>query len=47
VPLSGLANLTERATLLGGTCTITPRAGGGTLIEWTVPAEFDAEGRSS
>ena len=36
----------ERATLLGGTCTIGPRTGGGTRIEWAVPAEFDTEGRS-
>lgn len=47
VPLSGLANMAERAQLLGGTCTITPRAGGGTRIEWAVPATFGAEGRSS
>jgi signal transduction histidine kinase len=47
VPLSGLANLTERATLLDGTCTIAQRTGGGTRITWAVPAEFGAEGRSS
>lgn len=46
VPLSGLANMAERAQLLGGTCTIAPRAGGGTRIEWAAPAAFGAEGRS-
>lgn len=47
VPLSGLANMTERARLLGGTCTIADRPGGGTRIEWAVPAAFGTEGRSS
>ena len=46
VPLSGLANIAERAQLLGGTCTIAPRPGGGTRIEWAAPAAFGAEGRS-
>jgi signal transduction histidine kinase len=45
-PLSGLANIADRAQLLGGSCTIAPRAGGGTRIEWAVPAAFGAEGRS-
>jgi signal transduction histidine kinase len=33
----GLANLRERAEQLGGTFTTTPRAGGGTVLAWTVP----------
>lgn len=43
VPLSGLANMTERAQLRGGTCTIAPRAGGGTRVSWSVPAAIDQE----
>ncbi len=34
---SGLANLTERATLLGGTMRAGPAEGGGTELEWRVP----------
>jgi signal transduction histidine kinase len=34
---SGLANLVERAQLLGGTCTILAAADGGTEITWRVP----------
>ena len=45
-PLSGLANMAERAQLLGGTCAIVPRSGGGTRIEWAVPSAVGAEGRS-
>ncbi|HYI51244.1 MAG TPA: GAF domain-containing protein [Microbacterium sp.] len=41
VPLSGLANMAERAQLRGGTCTIGPRAGGGTRVVWAVPASID------
>lgn len=41
--LSGVANVCERAQLRGGTCTITPRIGGGSRIEWSVPALGDQE----
>jgi signal transduction histidine kinase len=34
---SGLANLVERAQLLGGTCTVLGPADGGTEIAWRVP----------
>jgi signal transduction histidine kinase len=37
---SGLANISERAQLLGGTLTISPAdaaAGTGTILEWRVP----------
>jgi two-component system, NarL family, sensor histidine kinase DevS len=34
---SGLANMRARATELGGTCAITDRPGGGTVVEWVVP----------
>ena len=43
--LSGLANVTERAQLLGGTCTISAGAGGGTRVEWSVPADYRGGGR--
>lgn len=43
VPLSGLANMAERAQLRGGTCTVGPRAGGGTRVVWSVPASADDE----
>lgn len=46
VHMSGLANMTERAQLLGGTCTIAARSGGGTRVSWSVPAAVDAEGRA-
>ena len=37
-PGSGLRNMTERATALGGTCAISrASAAGGTRIEWRVP----------
>lgn len=36
---SGLANLAERAEALGGTLTVTNRAGGGTHLVWRVPAD--------
>lgn len=47
VPLSGLANMTERAQLRGGTCTIEPRAGGGTRVAWSAPASIDQRTESS
>ena len=34
---SGLANLTDRAALLGGTMRAEPAEGGGTELEWRVP----------
>jgi len=33
---SGLSNLRERARMFEGTCEISPRAGGGTQLEWKV-----------
>ena len=37
-PRSGLANVEERAALRRGECRIASRTGGGTRIEWRVPA---------
>ncbi|TMR06873.1 GAF domain-containing sensor histidine kinase [Actinomadura soli] len=34
---SGLRNIDERATALGGSCTAEPRPGGGTTLTWCVP----------
>jgi signal transduction histidine kinase len=34
---SGLLNLAERATRYGGSCTMTPRTGGGSVLSWRVP----------
>jgi signal transduction histidine kinase len=34
---SGLANMSRRAELLGGTCEITSTREGGTTVQWTVP----------
>ena len=45
--LSGLANLTERAQLRGGMCTITSGTGTGTRIEWSVPAADGPESEDS
>jgi signal transduction histidine kinase/ligand-binding sensor domain-containing protein len=36
-PSAGLDNLRERAADLGGSCTVRPRAGGGTIVEIDVP----------
>ncbi|MGZ8804464.1 MAG: GAF domain-containing sensor histidine kinase, partial [Microbacterium sp.] len=47
VPLSGLANMSERAQLRRGACTISPRAGGGTRVAWSVPVVAVPEGPSS
>ncbi len=33
----GLTNMMNRAQVLGGSCEITPRPEGGTIVEWTVP----------
>lgn len=41
---SGLANLVDRATVLGGTCRITSAPGAGTRIEWSVPARSEEAG---
>jgi signal transduction histidine kinase len=35
---SGVRNMTDRAASLGGTCSVTRRDGGGTEVEWRVPA---------
>jgi two-component system sensor histidine kinase DevS len=35
---NGIRNLTERATRLGGTCRLSSRPDGGTVLEWQVPA---------
>ena len=43
---SGLANLTERAELLGGTLRAAPADGGGTELEWRVPVPGPAAGNS-
>jgi PAS domain S-box-containing protein len=34
---SGIANITERAEALGGTCVVKPADPGGTVLEWRVP----------
>jgi signal transduction histidine kinase len=34
---SGLRNIRQRAEALGGSCSVGPRQGGGTLVEWRVP----------
>ena len=34
---SGLRNIRERATKLGGTCTVESTSGDGTTVSWTVP----------
>jgi signal transduction histidine kinase len=36
---SGLRNMRDRAAALGGSCVIRPRAEGGTLVEWRIPAK--------
>jgi len=36
-PGFGLTNMMNRAQVLGGSCDITERDGGGTTVEWTVP----------
>ena len=36
-PGFGLTNMMNRAQVLGGSCDITPRDGGGTVVEWKVP----------
>ncbi|MGD9702805.1 MAG: PAS domain-containing sensor histidine kinase [Acidimicrobiia bacterium] len=34
---NGIANMQARAIELGGSCTISARSGGGTVVEWVVP----------
>lgn len=41
-PRSGLANMEQRAALLGGTFTVGPGEQGGTELHWTVPLEARA-----
>ncbi len=36
-PGHGLANMDQRAARLGGGCDVSPRSGGGTVVEWRVP----------
>jgi signal transduction histidine kinase len=36
---SGLANMAERAVMLGGTMRADPAEGGGTILEWRVPVQ--------
>jgi PAS domain S-box-containing protein len=36
-PGFGLTNMMNRAQVLGGSCEITPREGGGTIVDWKVP----------
>jgi signal transduction histidine kinase len=35
----GLRNVQRRAASLGGACTFRARSGGGTVVEWRVPAD--------
>jgi signal transduction histidine kinase len=41
---NGLRNLTRRAQLLGGVCRFLPRDGGGTVMQWRVPADSSGAG---
>ena len=36
----GLGNIAERAAALGGACTLSTPTGGGTSVEWRVPATY-------
>ena len=40
----GLRNLERRAQLLGGHCRFLPREGGGTVVQWRVPADSSGAG---
>jgi signal transduction histidine kinase len=44
---SGLRNMRERATSLGGTCTIRSGPGTGTELVWTVPLVVGSSGRAA
>jgi signal transduction histidine kinase len=37
VPTSGIRNMQERAVELGGTCEVSPRPEGGTVLRWAAP----------
>ncbi len=39
---SGIRNLSERATMLGGGCRVAARPDGGTMLEWYVPTPRSA-----
>jgi signal transduction histidine kinase len=43
----GLANMAERARLLGGDATISARSTGGSLLVWRVPVRVAAEAKGS
>jgi PAS domain S-box-containing protein len=46
-PGTGLAGMRQRATLLGGGCSVQPRDGGGTLVTcWVPPPEFVGRGKA-
>lgn len=38
-PGNGMKNMENRAQTLGGTFSVSPRAAGGTVVEWSVPVE--------
>jgi PAS domain S-box-containing protein len=40
---NGLANIAERAAALGGSCVVKPADGGGTVLEWRVPAHSELD----
>jgi signal transduction histidine kinase len=40
---NGLANIAERAAELGGSCVVKPAEGGGTFLEWRVPAHREPD----
>ena len=44
---NGIRNLTERAAKLGGTCRVSSRPDGGTVLEWQVPAPWVSQEQST
>ena len=42
-PGHGLTNMGERAVRLGGAFDVSPRPGGGTIVEWRVPFDGTAD----
>jgi signal transduction histidine kinase len=44
---SGTANITARAVLRDGTCTILPAVGGGTEVRWSIPRESTTDRESA
>ena len=44
---SGLSNMEERASRLGGTCSVRSGSGEGTAVVWTVPLRQDAAPEAS